>query len=74
MTSIGFKYFYVFFCFNIVALICYYLFFPETKGRTLEQMDELFGDNLVPHALNDPEGARLAEKAMQIEQEETVVR
>lgn len=33
-------------------------------------MDELFGDNLVPHALKDPEGARLAEKAMAIEQAE----
>lgn len=32
-------------------------FYPETKGNTLEQMDELFGDQLVPHALEDPVGA-----------------
>ena len=40
--------------------MCYILFFPETKGKTLEQMDELFGDQLVPHALEDPVGAEAA--------------
>lgn len=57
LTRIGFGYFYVFFAFNIIAFLCYWFFYPETKGRTLEQMDELFGDQLVPHALEDPEGA-----------------
>ncbi|KAK4494253.1 hypothetical protein PRZ48_014551 [Zasmidium cellare] len=46
--------------------ICYILFYPETKGRTLEQMDELFGDQLVPHALQDPEGAKMAEKELEV--------
>lgn len=41
-------------------MLCYIFFYPETKGRTLEQMDELFGDQLVPHALIDSEGARAA--------------
>ena len=41
----------MFFCFNLVAVLCYLLFFPETKGRTLEQLDELFGDQLVEHML-----------------------
>lgn len=31
--------------------------FDRTKGRTLEQIDGLFGDQLVPHALEDPVGA-----------------
>lgn len=57
LTAIEFKYFYVFFVFNIIACACYILFYPETKGRTLEQMDELFGDQLVPHAMQDPIGA-----------------
>ncbi|KAJ0162487.1 High-affinity glucose transporter [Colletotrichum tanaceti] len=47
LTAIGFKFFYVFFVFNVIAALCYYLFYPETSGRTLEQMDELFGD-VVP--------------------------
>ncbi|PVH74647.1 MFS sugar transporter, partial [Cadophora sp. DSE1049] len=47
LTNIGFKYFYVFFIFGVIATVCYILFYPETKGKTLEQMDELFGDQLV---------------------------
>ncbi|EPS37792.1 hypothetical protein H072_8346 [Dactylellina haptotyla CBS 200.50] len=60
LDNIGFRYFYVFFVFNIIAVISYALFYPETKGKTLEQMDELFGDQLVPHAMQDSEGARIA--------------
>jgi hypothetical protein len=74
LSNIGFKYFYVFFIFGVIATVCYAIFYPETKGRTLEQMDELFGDQLVPHALADPVGADLAtgkrEMMETIEQEE----
>jgi MFS family permease len=62
LTNIGFRYFYVFFVFNLIAFVCYFFFFPETKGRTLEQMDVIFGDQLVPHALDDPEGAMALRK------------
>ncbi|GJC89094.1 MFS glucose transporter mfs1 [Colletotrichum liriopes] len=44
LTAFGFKFFYVFVVFNVIAALCYYFFYPETSGRTLEQMDELFGD------------------------------
>ncbi|KAH6847211.1 general substrate transporter [Chaetomium sp. MPI-CAGE-AT-0009] len=47
LTAIEFKYFYVFFVFNLIAMLCYIFFYPETMGRTLEQMDELFGDHPV---------------------------
>lgn len=57
LTNIGFRYFYVFFAFNIIAVICYITVYPETKGKTLEQMDQLFGDQIVPHALQEPEAA-----------------
>ncbi|KAK8052602.1 hexose carrier protein [Apiospora rasikravindrae] len=60
LATIGFRYFYVFFALNLVAFLCYWLFYPETKGRTLEQMDELFGDQLVPHALQDETAAAFA--------------
>jgi hypothetical protein len=51
--------------------------FYRTKGKTLEQMDTLFGDQLVPHALEDPDAAAAAmtsfqEKHNVIEQEEQV--
>ncbi|KAL4894275.1 general substrate transporter [Aspergillus ambiguus] len=60
LSSVGFKYFYLFFGLNLIAMTCYFFFYPETKGRTLEQIDELFGDQLVPHALEDPDGAQAA--------------
>ncbi|KAH8596189.1 hypothetical protein B0O99DRAFT_651820 [Bisporella sp. PMI_857] len=60
LKKMGFKFFYFFFAFNVVATLCYSFLYPETKGKTLEQMDELFGDQLVPHALEDPEGAAAA--------------
>ena len=60
LEAVGFKYFYAFFVFNMVAAVCYALFYPETKGRTLEQMDSLFGDQIVPHALEDAAGAAAA--------------
>ncbi|KAF9873843.1 hypothetical protein CkaCkLH20_08577 [Colletotrichum karsti] len=60
LTAIEFAYFYVFFALNITAFICYWFFYPETKGRTLEQMDELFGDQIVPHAMKDSAAAQAA--------------
>jgi len=66
LSAIEFKYFYVFFVFNIIAMVCYIFFFPETKGRTLEQMDELFGDQLVPHAMKDPAGAKAAMEKQEV--------
>ncbi len=35
-------------------------FLHRTKGKTLEQMDTIFGDQLVPHALQDPAAAAAA--------------
>ncbi|KAN0090603.1 general substrate transporter [Hyaloscypha variabilis] len=65
LQKIGFKFFYVFFVSNLLAAASYWIFFPETKGKTLEQMDELFGDQLVQHALEDPAGAEAARAQMQ---------
>lgn len=60
LKNIGFRYFYVFFVFNLCAMLAYIWFYPETKGKTLEQMDEMFGDQLIPHALEDPAAAAAA--------------
>jgi len=43
LSSMGFRFFFLFFVFNFMAVLAYWFFYPETKGRTLEQMDELFG-------------------------------
>ena len=59
LAEVGFRYFYAFFVFNMCAVLCYYFFYPETRGKTLEQMDVLFGDQLVEHVLDNPEKARV---------------
>ncbi|ELU45928.1 sugar (and other) transporter domain-containing protein [Rhizoctonia solani AG-1 IA] len=54
-TMIGWKFYLVFICTNIVngkshgAL--FIAGFPETKGKTLEEMDAVFGDQAIGHAL-----------------------
>ncbi|KAL1960922.1 hypothetical protein VTO42DRAFT_5906 [Malbranchea cinnamomea] len=67
LGNIGFNYFYVFFVLNVIAACVFYLFYPETKGVTLEQMDEVFGDKIIPHALKDPKEAN--EAVEQLEKE-----
>ena len=44
----------------MIATVCYIFFFPKTKGKTLKRMNEIFGDQLVLDALQDPVGAELA--------------
>lgn len=62
LGDIGFGYFYVFFGLNLVAATVFFLFYPETKGVTLERMDEVFGDKIqvVPDALGESEKAKVA--------------
>jgi MFS family permease len=52
LGKIGFKYFYVFFVFDMIAAACFTLFYPETKGFTLEQIDAVFGGTIVPQGEN----------------------
>ncbi|RAQ56728.1 sugar transporter [Aspergillus flavus] len=42
LESLRFGFF--FFAWNLFAAVCYILFFPESRNRTPEQMDKLFGD------------------------------
>jgi sugar porter (SP) family MFS transporter len=53
LSKIGYRYFYIFAALNWVGGILIYFCYPETLGRTLEQLDELFGDQRVAHALKD---------------------
>ncbi|OQD89669.1 hypothetical protein PENANT_c002G10750 [Penicillium antarcticum] len=61
LSTIGFRYFYVFFVFNLVAMLSYIFFFPETKGKTLEQMDILFGDEAPAGLENEKETVEVVE-------------
>jgi hypothetical protein len=63
LSTIGFRYFYVFFVFNLVAMLSYIFFFPETRGKTLEQMDILFGDEAPAGLENEKETVEVVEHA-----------
>jgi len=42
MENIGYKYYIVFCCLLAVFLAVTYFYFPETKGRSLEEIAEIF--------------------------------
>lgn len=42
MKSIGWKYYIVYACISAFAFTVFFFFYPETKGRTLEEIDEIF--------------------------------
>jgi sugar porter (SP) family MFS transporter len=52
LEKVGYRYFYAFMVFNLIAGTCFLFLFPETKGKTLEQIGELFGDQSV-HLIDD---------------------
>lgn len=41
-ASIGWKYYVVYMCINGASFIIFYLFYPDVKGRSLEEVDEIF--------------------------------
>ncbi|KAL6302497.1 general substrate transporter [Sparassis latifolia] len=47
ISNIGWKYYLVFICLNFVDFIIIAFFFPETKGKSLEEMAQVFGDEVV---------------------------
>ncbi|KAI0750132.1 general substrate transporter [Daedaleopsis nitida] len=53
ITNISWKYYIVFIVLNALDFIIITLFFPETKGKTLEQMAQLFGDEVDAHDVLD---------------------
>ncbi|KAJ2970525.1 hypothetical protein NQ176_g8148 [Zarea fungicola] len=45
--AIGWRYYAVFMVCNVISSITYFLVFPETKGKTLEEITEIFGDKVA---------------------------
>ncbi|OCH84054.1 general substrate transporter, partial [Obba rivulosa] len=46
IANISWRYYLVFICLNAIDFVLIALFFPETKGKSLEQMAEVFGDEI----------------------------
>ncbi len=46
-ASVGYKYYSLFICTNAVGAIVVFLMFPETKGKSLEEIAAIFGDEVI---------------------------
>jgi hypothetical protein len=58
--NIGWKYYLVFIALTAVCTPCMWYLFPETKGLSLEEIGEKFGDEVVVH-LNEVTDEQLAQ-------------
>ncbi|KAM0420804.1 hypothetical protein ACHAPT_011465 [Fusarium lateritium] len=71
MDSLGWKYYIVYVVWLLVEILVFYFFYPETKGYTLEKVQEVFGEEVrmdgpeekgkfgVDDVGNDDEGAHV---------------
>ncbi|KAF8913540.1 general substrate transporter [Mucidula mucida] len=62
LGKLGWKYYFVFVGWDLVAAVLWYLFCVETRGRTLEELDEVF---------NQPWPARASAKKLTVAVKET---
>ncbi|KAL1608548.1 hypothetical protein SLS60_003490 [Paraconiothyrium brasiliense] len=46
-SEVGYKYYSLFICTNLIGAITVFFVFPETKGRTLEEIAHIFGDEVI---------------------------
>ncbi|KAJ8521114.1 hypothetical protein ONZ45_g2150 [Pleurotus djamor] len=57
MADSGWKFYLLFVCLNTVDFAVITLFFPETKGKSLEEMATVFGDNVNAQKVLNEHGA-----------------
>jgi hypothetical protein len=68
MNRIGWKFYLVLIIPSLFYIIAMYFLFPETKGRTLEEIGALFGDTNIAqqwYGLSEEEKDRIHEEALQ---------
>lgn len=50
LAKISWRYFLIFLFANVIFVFILYFYYPETKGKTLEEMNALFGDEVSRHS------------------------
>ena len=70
MGTAGYGMFFMFGCFCIIMAVFVWFFVPETKGLSLEKMDELFGVTDHPDTPH-PDLEQASEKTESIQEVET---
>jgi len=68
LQTLGWKLYIFFACTNVVNALTVIFFFPETKGRTLEEMDAVFGDRVPRHELHE----RIGHHSHHVDEKESV--
>jgi hypothetical protein len=53
IQNVGWRYYALFIATNFAAAFVYYFFLPETMGKSLEEIAELFGDAVVTEHQGD---------------------
>ncbi|KXJ85638.1 general substrate transporter [Microdochium bolleyi] len=74
LQSISWRFYAVFIATNLIAAVIYFFWLPETTGKSLEEIAELFGDAIASEHLGDisPKAAAMSEaQAEQIEEKNT---
>lgn len=67
MTNIGWKFYLVFICPSVCFIVAQYFLFPETKGRTLEEIGAIFGDTNIAnkwYGLGEEERNKIHEQVL----------
>ena len=74
-SEVGYKYYSLFICTNLVGAIVVFFIFPETKGKSLEEIAQIFGDEVIVADLAKTQekiaGNRDAEEEEQVEEATT---
>ncbi|KAJ5808668.1 Sugar transporter STL1 [Penicillium riverlandense] len=63
LANIGYGTFILFACFNIIAIPAVYFIYPETNGRSLEEMNLLFASHSLLVSANKREYDRMLSEA-----------
>lgn len=61
LHSIGWRYYILFSCFNLIFFVTVWFIFPETKGKTLEEIAIVFEDPATGHTTRFPDPEKIVE-------------